>query len=84
MIAETWARPGEPINTRCDHHPHVPVFRPETCRFDTVEQIRAKFPSYNSTCSLCKQRVRLWASSEHRRALDEWKPPAPVEDASCD
>lgn len=57
-----------PLNLTCDHRPHIPVFQADACRSLPVEQVRAKYPRYEGTCSVCRQSIIVYASLEHLTA----------------
>ena len=75
VLSETWPREGQPINRECLHAQHTPAFSIEACRYLSREQIREKYPAFNSTCASCGQKCRIWASLEHLQALGSVTPP---------
>jgi hypothetical protein len=76
-IGEVKAAPGKPLNLNCTHAPHIPVFNPDAAKYWSAEQVRKNYPRYDSVCSLCKQRVILYASMDHLIAGGDWTPPPP-------
>ena len=70
-LAEVWPLSSGAAIIECSHSIHVPKYEPETCKYQSPEWIREHYPAYQSICSMCKQRIRLWASIAHMRALGE-------------
>ena len=70
-LAEVWPLSAGAAIIDCAHAPHQPLFSLDACRYQSTEWVRAHYPSYQSLCSVCHQRVRLWASIAHMRALGE-------------
>lgn len=84
VLSETLAKPGMPLNRSCEHRPHTPNYDAEACAKLTPEQCRTQYPSFRSTCTVCGQPCRVWASAAHREALDEWEPAPGREDGAID
>jgi hypothetical protein len=70
-LAEVWPLSAGAAIIPCEHTPHQPRFEPEACKYQSPEWVRQRYPRYDSICSVCKQRVRLWASIAHMQALGE-------------
>lgn len=70
-IAEVWPLSDGAAIIPCTHAPHQPRFEPEACRYQSPEWVRERYPRYDSVCSVCKQKVRLWANIAHMQALGE-------------
>lgn len=65
VIGQVWPlKQGERI-IDCSHTPHVPRFDANACRGHPSEWVRTNFPRFDSVCTLCKQRIVLYASLEH-------------------
>ena len=71
VIMETWAKPGEALNRQCLHLQHTPVFNAEACRSLPPEQVKEKYPRFDSTCTTCGQQCRIWAHLDHMKALGD-------------
>ena len=69
IISEVWPRSGQPIDLSCDHRPHWPKFEAAVCAGWPPERIRETYPRFDGTCSLCQQRVRIYASQDHGEML---------------
>lgn len=71
VISETLAKPGEPLNRTCLHLQHVPPFNAAAARPLPPEQVREKWPKYDSVCTACGQQCRIWANITHMKALGD-------------
>ena len=72
VYSEVWPVSGQPFNLGCDHVGYTPQFDVSSCQWKGVSAIREQFPRYHGICSQCQQRVTVYASYEHYKAVEGW------------
>ena len=65
VIAWTSPVSGASAIIDCPHGPHVPRVAVSALDFLTPQQVRERYPMFDSVCTQCKQRVQMWAGMAH-------------------
>lgn len=52
----------------CLHLQHTPVFSAAACIHLSPEQVRERYPRFDSICTVCKLKCTIYASLDHAMA----------------